>query len=87
MSKMDKLQQEELNKKINAAMDAADAAAPAGGRLGSLTRANMELVKLLVEDMFNQLTSSRKREQIGSLNEIFLYIEAAARQLAETGRL
>lgn len=82
MSTMDKKQQEELNKKINAAIDQADAASPTDGRIGSLTMANALLIKLLVEDMFMQLTSTKKRELLGSLNEILCYISTAADKLA-----
>lgn len=67
---------QELNEKISAAIDGADAAA-AGDRMGTFTKPNAALAKLLVEEMFYATSSAKQLELLGNFNEVLLFLGAA----------
>jgi hypothetical protein len=47
--------------------------------IGEFTKQEAENIKLAVDEMFKALSKSKQREFLGHLNEVFLFIEAAAR--------
>jgi hypothetical protein len=83
-SKADQAREQELVDKIDKACVEADAAVlPGFTRVGSVTAANARLVSLLVEETFNAVAPLRKRELIGSLNEVLCFLGAVKKRLTE----
>jgi len=46
---------------------------------GQFTKEEAEETKKAVDELFNALPKSRRMEYLGHLNDIFLFLEAAAR--------